>query len=190
MSYDFLKGKTYIVTGAASGMGRAISLELAQQGANVGLVDLNKPDHVLEEIEKLGGHAISLSANVQKASAVMDAFKAVVDKFGQLDGAANMAGTVGSLKYGETSFSMVEVTDENWDFIINTNLNGVKNALRAELQLMKGGGSIVNAASISGAMPCPYNSPYGASKFGVIGITMSVAQEVASKGIRINAVSP
>lgn len=190
MSYEYLKGKTYIVTGAASGMGRAISIMLAQQGANVGLIDLQAPDHVLEEIEKFGGKAIALAANVQQASVVDAAFKTVVEKFGQLDGAANMAGTVGSLRYGEKKLAMEVLQDDDWDFLINTNLNGVKNAVRAELQLMKGAGSIVNAASISGEMACPFNSPYGVSKYGVIGITKSVAQEVASKGIRLNAVSP
>jgi len=190
MAYECFKGKTYIVTGAASGMGRAISIKLARQGANVGLVDLNNPDHVLAEIEQFGGKATSVSANVQHASEVDAAFKTVVEKFGRLDGAANMAGTVGSLKLGETKLAMEVLKDEDWDFLLATNLNGVKNAVRAELQLMSGSSSLVNAASVSGQLACPFNSPYGAGKFGVIGITKSVAQEVASKGIRINAVAP
>lgn len=189
-SYESLKGKTYIVTGAASGMGRAISKKLAQQGANVGLVDLNKPDEVLKDVERLGGRGISLAANVQDATAIDTAFKAVVDKFGSLDGAANMAGTVGKLKLGDTNMAMAEITDTDWDFLIGTNLNGVKNSLRAQLQLMKGPGSIVNAASIASFVPSTFNSPYGVAKAGVASMTRTVAQEVGVRNIRVNAVAP
>jgi 3-oxoacyl-[acyl-carrier protein] reductase len=189
-SYVSLKGKTYIVTGAASGMGRAISKALAKQGANVGLVDLNKPDKVLQDIEKLGGKGISLAANVQDATAINTAFKAVVDKFGKLDGAANMAGTVGKLKLGDTSMQMEEILDVDWDFQIGTNLNGVKNSIRAELQLMKGPGSIVSAASIASFVPTTFNAPYGVAKSGVVSMTRTVAQEVGKKNIRVNAVAP
>jgi 3-oxoacyl-[acyl-carrier protein] reductase len=92
VSYSDLKGKTFIITGASSGMGRTTSLLLAKQGANVGLLDLRKPDHILKEVEDLGGKGLSLQCNVQKADQVNQCVKAVAEKFGGLDGAANMAG--------------------------------------------------------------------------------------------------
>ena len=86
MSYKDLAGKTYVVTGAASGMGRAISILLAQQGANVGMLDLRAPEAVATEIEKAGGKCLALACNVQDAEAVNSSVKAVVEKFGALHG--------------------------------------------------------------------------------------------------------
>lgn len=94
MSYKELKGKTYIVTGAASGMGRATSLLLAEQGANVALFDLRSPDAVAEEITKAGGKAKPFACNVQDAAAVEEATKKVVAEFGSLDGTTTPCSTV------------------------------------------------------------------------------------------------
>lgn len=190
-AYPDLRGKVFIVTGAASGMGRTLSLQLASQGAYVGLVDLNKPDAVAEEISKLGGQSLAVACNVQDAEAVNSSFKAVVDHFnGQLDGAANMAGIVGNQKLGEKKYALDALDDNDWDKILFTNLNGVKNCLRAEFRLMKGAGSIINAASISGQHGHPYASPYNTSKWGVIGLTKCAAQEGGPRAIRVNAVAP
>ncbi|KIW84466.1 hypothetical protein Z517_03716 [Fonsecaea pedrosoi CBS 271.37] len=190
MSYSDLKGKTFIVTGAASGMGRTTCLALAKQGANVGLLDLRKPDNVLSEIEKLGGEAISLACNVQDRYAVDEAVKAVVDRFGGLHGAANMAGYVGNQGFHGKDNALDIMDDAYWDNMLTTNLNGVKNCLRAQFNHIKEGGSIVNAASIAGQMGVAYNSCYAASKWGVIGLSKSAAQEGGARGIRVNAVAP
>lgn len=190
MSYSDLKGKTFIVTGAASGMGRTLSLMLAQQGANVGLLDLRQPHEVLAEITGSGGQGLALACNVQDRKAVDDAVRAVAQKFGGLHGGANMAGWVGTQGLTGKGY-MVEVLDDaDWDKMLATNLNGVKNCLRAEIQNMKEGGSIVNAASIAGQLGEPFNSPYTVSKWGVIGLTKVAAKEVGEKGIRVNAVAP
>ena len=190
MSYSDLKGKTFVVTGAASGMGRTTSLALAKQGANIGLLDLRKPDAVLAEVEQLGGKAISLACNVQDRKAVFDAVEAVVKEFGGLHGAANMAGYVGNQGLHGKAYALDVIQDSDWDNMLATNLNGVKNCLSAELKHMADNGSIVNAASIAGQMGTAYNSPYAASKWAVIGLTKSAAQEAGAKGIRVNAVAP
>jgi 3-oxoacyl-[acyl-carrier protein] reductase len=190
MSYPELKGKTFIVTGGASGMGRTTALELAKQGSNVGLLDLSKPDNVLAEIEKIGGKAISIACNVQDSRAVGDAIKAVADHFGALHGAANMAGYVGNQGLAGRAYSIDVITDADWDGMMATNINGVKNCIQAEFNHMKQGGSIVNASSISGQTGTPFNSPYSASKWAVIGLSKSAAQEGGAKGIRVNAIAP
>jgi len=152
MSYKDLKGKTFIVTGASSGMGKATALLLAEQGANVGLFDLRAPDAVAEEIQKAGGSSLALACNVQNAKDVDEATKAVVDTFGDLHGAANMAGIAATRKTPVAHFGVLTLEDDDWDMIMKTNLDGVKNCLRAQLQNMKGAGSIVNAASTAGQM--------------------------------------
>lgn len=192
MDFSDLKGKVYAITGASSGMGRAISLILARQGANVGLMDLNPPDNVAAEISEIAGegHAIALTCNVTKSAEVDAAFQKLFDKWGRLDGAANMAGTVGNMDFMARNHSLDVLSDEDYDFIMKINMDGVKNCLRAELRLMKGPGSIVNAASIAGQQGNPFATPYSASKWAVIGLTKGAAQEVGSKGIRVNAVAP
>jgi NAD(P)-dependent dehydrogenase (short-subunit alcohol dehydrogenase family) len=190
MSYNDLKGKTFIVTGAASGMGRTTSLWLTKQGANVGLLDLQKPDNTLSEIEALGGKALSIACNVQDSKIMEDSVEVVADHFGRLDGAANMAGYVGNQGLSGKGFAMDVIEDDDWNNMIATNLNGVKNSIRAELRHMTGKGSIVNAASIAGLYGFPWNAPYVAAKWGVIGMTKSTAQEVGVRGIRVNAVAP
>ncbi|KAL4801526.1 dehydrogenase [Aspergillus unguis] len=191
-TYPDLQGKVFVVTGASSGMGHNLSILLAKQGASVGLLDVNKPDKVAAEIESLAGdaRALALAVDVTKADQMEAAVKAVFDKFGRLDGAANMAGIVGDKKLGDTSYALEKLQDSDWDKIMKVNLDGVKNSLRAELKVMKGPGAIVNAASISGQAGNPFAVPYSVSKWGVIGLTKGAAGEVGSKGIRINAVAP
>lgn len=188
--YSDLKGKVFIITGAGSGMGRTTALMLARQGAHVGLLDLRKPDAVLSEVEQLGGQGISIECNVQKADLVDAAVKSVAERFGRLDGAANMAGYVGNQGFFGRGYALDVLKDNDWDDLLATNLNGVKNSIRAELNHMKGHGSIVNAASIAGQYGPEYNSPYAVAKWGVIGLTKCLAREVGKRGIRANALAP
>jgi NAD(P)-dependent dehydrogenase (short-subunit alcohol dehydrogenase family) len=189
-TYSDLKGKTFVITGAASGMGRTTCLALAQQGANVGLLDLRKPDDTLKEVEDLGAQGISLACNVQDRKAVHEAVKAVSDKFGGIDGAANMAGYVGNQGLYGKGYALDVIEDEDWDGMLATNLNGVKNCIRAELNFIKDGGSIINAASIAGQYGPAYNAPYSVSKWGVISLTKVAAQEAGKRNVRVNAVAP
>lgn len=190
MSYADLKGKTFLVTGAASGMGRVLSLMLAKQGANIGLVDIRKAEDVLNEIRDAGGKGVAVACDVTDRDAVDKAVQTVAETFGGLDGAANMAGWVGDQGMTGKGYMVDRLEDAGWDKMLAINLNGVKNCLRAEIQHMKGPGSIVNAASIAGQLSEPGNAPYTVSKWGVIGLTKVAAKEVGARRIRVNAVAP
>jgi 3-oxoacyl-[acyl-carrier protein] reductase len=191
-TYSDLQDKAIIVTGASSGIGRKLAIQLAQQGASVGLLDIVKPDEVADEIQKLTKQArtISLAVDVTKADQVDAAVQQVLSTFGRLDGAANVAGIVGNRQVWDTSHGLETLKDEDWDKIMRVNLDGVKNCLRAEFRAMKGPGAIVNAASISGQMANPFATAYSVSKWGVIGLTKGAAGEVGSRGIRVNSVAP
>lgn len=183
MSYADLKGKAFVITGAAAGMGQDLALRLAAQGAHVGLIDRDEASQTLEQIQNTGGDAIALVANVKDSKEVDEAVRKVAEKFGRLDGAANMAGFV-------AAHSLDKITDNDWDSLMGVNLNGVKNSIVSELRYMKGPGSIINAASISGQMGNAHSAAYSTSKWAVIGLTKSAAQEVGHRGIRVNAVAP
>ncbi|KAF2494599.1 short-chain dehydrogenase/reductase SDR [Lophium mytilinum] len=190
MSYSDLKGKTYIITGAASGQGRTTALMLAKQGANLGLLDLQKPEDVLAEVERIGAKALAFAANVVDYAAVEAAVKATSDKFGGIDGAANMAGVIGTQGFNGKGYALDTIEDKDWDWMMSVNLTGVKNSIKAELRHIKDDGSIVNAASIAGQRGTPWNAPYGTAKWGVISLSKCAAQEYGPRGVRVNAVAP
>jgi len=190
MSYSDLKGKTYIITGAASGQGRTTALMLAKQGANLGLLDLQKPEDVLAEVERIGAEGLAFAADVSNYAAVETAVKATSDKFGGIDGAANMAGTIGTQGFNGKGYALDTIEDKDWDWMMGVNLTGVKNSIKAELKYIKDDGSIVNAASIAGQRGTPWNAPYGTAKWGVISLSKCAAQEYGSRGVRVNAVAP
>lgn len=190
MSYSDLKGKTFVITGAASGQGRATALYLGRQGANLGLLDLNKPDDVLAELKRLGAKALAFAVDVVDYAAVEAAVKATSDAFGGIDGAANMAGIIGSQGFGGKGYALEVIEDSDWDRMMAVNLTGVKNSIKAELKYIKDNGSIVNAASIAGQRGTPWNAPYGTAKWGVISLSKCAAQEVGHRGVRVNAVAP
>ncbi|KAJ2890902.1 short-chain dehydrogenase/reductase SDR [Zalerion maritima] len=190
MSYSDLEGKTFVITGAASGQGRATALLLARQGAKLGLLDLRQPVDIVDEVGRLGGKALGFAVDVADSQAVEDAVKATSEAFGGIDGAVNMAGVLGTQGFTGKGYSLDVVEDKHWDWLMSTNLTGTKNSLKAELRHINDGGSIVNAASIAGQRGTPWNAAYGTSKWGVISLTKCAAQEAGHRQVRVNAVAP
>jgi NAD(P)-dependent dehydrogenase (short-subunit alcohol dehydrogenase family) len=185
---SLLKEKVAVVSGAGSGIGRAIAIAYAKEGAKVVVADINE-EHANETvtlIEKDGGDAFAVKADSSKASENKRLVEEVVNKYGRLDVACNNAGIGGPAK------PTGAYEPEEWDRVIALNLNGVFYACKYELEQMEknGGGSIVNIASILGQVAAPNSPAYTASKHAVVGLTKNIAVEYATKGIRCNAVGP
>jgi NAD(P)-dependent dehydrogenase (short-subunit alcohol dehydrogenase family) len=185
-----LEGKTCMITGAGSGVGRAAAVLFAQHGAAVVVGDLRDQwaDDTVELVENLGGSAVAVHCDVSQERDV-EAFVAVgVERFGRLDVMYNNAG-VSTPKPGLT---FVEHTQQDWDRLLGINLMGmVYGCKHAVLQFRRqgGGGVIVNTGSVAGMVGFG-GVPYGVSKAGGILLTKSLAMEVAGEGIRINAIAP
>jgi NAD(P)-dependent dehydrogenase (short-subunit alcohol dehydrogenase family) len=183
-----LQGKTALVTGAASGIGRAVALRYGQHGANVMVSDIDEAQglQVVAELTAIGAEAHFYRANVGDAAQCRALVQATVAAFGTLDVACNNAGITGELSL-TADYSL-----EGWQRIINVNLNSVFFCLKYELEVMlkQGSGAIINMSSILGQVGTPTLAGYVAAKHGVIGLTQTAAQEYAAQGIRINAVGP
>ena len=183
-----LQGKTALVTGAASGIGKAIALLYSQHGASVMLSDVDEiqGQQVADEINDTGADARFSKADVGDPMQCRQLVQETVSAFGSLDIACNNAGIIGEEKLTG------DYTLEGWQHIINVNLNSVFFCLKYELDVMlsQGAGVIVNMASILGQVGTPGLSGYVTAKHGMIGLTQTAAIEYASQGIRINAVGP
>ena len=180
--------KVAAVTGGASGLGEAFCHRFAQEGARVAVldVDLANAERVARDIIGKGGQATPVRADVTSASSMEDAVARVLAAYGRLDTAVNNAGIGGGMH------PITEFPVDAWIGAINVNLIGVFLSMRAEIPAMLrgGGGSIINVASIMGAVAAPLTSAYVASKHGVVGLTKSAALEWGAKNIRVNAVGP
>ena len=183
-----LNGKTALVTGASRGIGRAIALRLAEDGANVAVIyagSADKAEAVVNEITALGVNAKAYRCNVADSAAVNETVKAVTNDLGKIDILVNNAGIT-------RDGLMLRMKDEDFDAVLDTNLKGAFNMIRACYSgfIRKKSGRIINISSVSGIMGNAGQANYSASKAGVIGLTKSVARVLASRGITCNAVAP
>jgi NAD(P)-dependent dehydrogenase (short-subunit alcohol dehydrogenase family) len=183
-----LENKTVIVTGAASGMGKAISLLFASEGANLVLADLkqNEIDQVVNTIIKDGGKAIGIVCNVANEYDIKTLIDETIKKFSSLDILVNNAGVM-------DDFMPIDfVTNELWNRVMDVNLNGPFYACRLSIPIMlkQGNGNIINIASVGGLFGSRAGLSYTTSKHALIGLTKNIGFMYAQKGIRCNAIAP
>jgi 3-oxoacyl-[acyl-carrier protein] reductase len=180
-----LLGKAALVTGAGSGIGRAVACRFAAEGAQVAVVDLDS-DRAEAVAGELRGESLAIAANVADPEAVEQMVAQTVDRFGRLDVVVNNAGVAQAAK------PFLETSQEEWDRVLAVNLTALFLVAKAAVPVMRrqGEGAIVVTASIAAARPRPGIAAYVASKAGAIGLTRALALELAGDGIRVNAISP
>jgi len=183
-----LQGKVSLVTGASSGIGRAIALAYAREGAKVVVSDVNVAgaEETVLLVRQQGGDAIFVPADVSRAEDCQRLVERTLAHYGRLDAACNNAGIGGEL--GPTA----DYADEAWQQVIGVNLSGVFYCMKHQIPAMlrSGGGAIVNMASILGQAGFAGAPAYVAAKHGVVGLTKTAALEYGAQGLRINAVGP
>ena len=183
-----LEGKVALVTGATRGIGRAIALRFAEQGANVAFTYLSSAsaaELLVAEIEALGGRAVAFASNAADFAGAHKVVEQVVAEFGQIDILVNNAGQT---KDG----LMMRMSEEQWDAIIDTNLKSAFNFIHAVTPAMarRRAGSVINISSVVGVGGNSGQANYAASKAGLIGLTKSMAKEMGARGIRTNCIAP
>ncbi len=182
-----LDGKTAIVTGAARGIGKDVALKLASEGADVAICDIDEKEvnFTAGEIEKMGVNSLGIKVDVSCFEAVTAMVQKVLDNFNKVDILVNNAGIT-------RDNLLMRMSEQDWDLVLNVNLKGIFNFTKAVLRPMmkQRSGNIVNLASVIGVMGNAGQANYAASKGGVIAFTKSIAKEVASRNINVNAIAP
>jgi NAD(P)-dependent dehydrogenase (short-subunit alcohol dehydrogenase family) len=181
MAYQF-DGQVCLITGAASGIGRATAQKMASLGARLALSDINKAG--LDETNELcGGKHLAGLLDVSSSSDANQHIERVVSQLGRLDFVFNCAGV------NPTAYELTETTDEYYDKLMNTNLRGTYNVTRAAIPHLKAGAAIVNTSSVMGVTVAANYAIYCATKFGIVGFTKAMAMELGPKQVRVNAIA-
>ncbi|MGM9923270.1 MAG: glucose 1-dehydrogenase [Bacillus sp. (in: firmicutes)] len=183
-----LEGKVAIITGAGAGLGKAITVLYAKEGAKVVIADMNMEaaEETVKEITEAGGQAVAVKTNVTIEEDIQAMIKTAVDQFGTVDILVNNAGI------GDNMYAAANVPDDVWERVLSINTTGAMRSMRAVLRLFeeKKGGVIVNMASLAGVQGGRGGLAYTASKFAVVGMTKNVASHYNNQGIRCNAIAP
>ncbi len=182
-----LKGKVALITGGARGIGREMALLFAREGADISICDINDESiqATVKEIESLGVRALGLKVDIANSAQVEEMAGKVLDKFSKIDILINNAGIT-------RDNLLLRMKEEDWDAVLDVNLKGTFNCTKAVSKAMikERRGKIVNIASIIGIMGNAGQANYAASKGGIISFTKSVAKELASRNINVNAIAP
>jgi meso-butanediol dehydrogenase/(S,S)-butanediol dehydrogenase/diacetyl reductase len=180
------QGRTVLITGAGSGIGRATAERFGSEGAAVVCVDLNEKgvNETASTIQSGGGEALALTCDVSKPAAVDETFGRALERYQRLDVLANVAGVGGFRRLDETAI-------EDWNRVIGVNLTGTfLTCQRAMPHILESKGAIINTASVAGLKSHPFSAAYCASKGGVVTMTKALAVEFGRKGVRINCLCP
>ena len=182
-----LEGKNVLITGAAQGIGKSIAVEMAKEGANIGVADINitTAESAAQEISALGVKSTALQLNVADQSSVTDAVQAFTKELGSLDVLVNNAGIT-------RDALLMRMKEEDWDAVLNINLKGTFLCTKEAVKIMakQRYGKIINISSVVAFIGNPGQANYSASKAGLIGLTRTTAREYAPRGIRVNAIAP
>jgi len=183
-----LEGKVAVITGAARGIGKAVAVKFAQEGANIAFTDLNIDDNAKATEAEIAAYGVKVKAYASNAADFEDTHKVVeeiVKDFGRVDILVNNAGIT-------RDGLMMRMSEQQWDMVINVNLKSAFNFIHALTPVMmkQKAGSIINMSSVVGVSGNAGQTNYSASKAGMIGLAKSVAKELGSRGIRANAIAP